>query len=122
MSDCGDLIGLRYRLGADGTGGEIDCIHLVYEALRRCRIQTPAFRPEWYAASWRQVARDLIVWGNRVAKPAYDGDVLLIEQDTKAFAVTWQRGILYINRQTERVNWCSPAAITGYHCFRSRGS
>jgi hypothetical protein len=121
MSDCVDLIGLRYRLGADGTGGEIDCIHLVYEVLRRCQIPTPAFRPEWYDASWRLIARDLLAWGKRVEQPAYDGDVLLLRQDTKAFAVTWQRGILYINRQTERVNWCLPAALTDCLCFRSRG-
>jgi hypothetical protein len=120
MSACADLIGLRYRLGADGTGGEIDCIHLVYEVLRRCQIPTPAFRADWYDARWSTIARDLLRWGNRIAAPAYDGDVLLLKQDGKAFAVTWQRGILYINRQTETVNWSSLHAITDCHCFRSR--
>lgn len=122
MSDCADLIGLRYRLGADGTNGEIDCINLVYEVLKRCQISTPEFRPEWYEMSWRPIARDLLAWGRPVSEPTYDGDVLLLRQDTKAFAVTWQRGILYINRQTERVNWCLPTAVSSYHCFRSRGS
>lgn len=122
MSDCGDLIGLRYRLGADGTNGEIDCINLVYEVLRRCQIPAPEFKAEWYEASWRTIARDLLTWGRRVPHAAYDGDVLLLKQNARAFAITWQRGILYINRQTERVNWCSPAVITAYHCFRSRSS
>lgn len=122
MSDCADLIGLRYKLGADGTSGEIDCIHLVYKVLERCQVQAPSFKVEWYTASWRTIARDLLVWGCRIPEPAYDGDVLLLKQNTWAFAVTWQRGILYINRQTERVNWCSPVAITGFHCFRSRSS
>lgn len=120
MCDCADLIGLRYRLGATGKGGEIDCINLVYEVLRRCQIPTPAFRQEWYASGWREIARDLLGWGCRIPHPVYDGDVLLLRQDAKAFAVTWQSGILYINRQTETVNWCQASRLTNYHCFRSR--
>ena len=50
MSDCLDLIGLRYN------NGEIDCIHLVYEVLRRCDIPTPAFDHDWYEASTTKVA------------------------------------------------------------------
>ena len=122
MSGCADLIGLRYRLGATGADGEIDCIHLVYEVLQRCGVETPPFNPQWYEANWRAIAKDLLRWGRRIPAPAYDGDVLLLRQDAKAFAVTWQSGILYINRHTERVNWCSPDAITDYHCFRSRSS
>jgi cell wall-associated NlpC family hydrolase len=122
MSDCLDLVGLRYRLGADGTDGEIDCIHLVYEVLRRLDIATPRFRPEWYEATPRIIARDLVRWGKRIAVPAYDGDVLLLRQQRTAFGVTWQTGILYINHQLERVAWCPVSAVTAYHCFRSRGS
>lgn len=120
MCECSDLIGLRYRLGADGTNGEIDCINLVYEVLRRCQIPTPTFKLEWYESDWRSIARDLLLWGRRIPEPAYDGDVLLIRQDAKAFAVTWQSGILYINRQTEKVNWCTLRALSGQPCFRSR--
>lgn len=121
MYDCSDLIGLRYRLGADGTNGEIDCIHLVYAVLRRLQIETPQFNSSWYQASWREIARDLLGWGKRVCHPSYDGDVLLLMQDTPAFAVAWQNGILYICRKTEKVNWCLPAALDNCHCFRSRG-
>lgn len=121
MSECSDLIGLRYRLGADGTGGEIDCINLVYEVLRRCQIETPEFKPEWYVSGWRAIARDLLRWGRRIQEAAYDGDVLLLKQDDRAFAVTWQRGILYINRHTERVSWCPLPARTDHLCFRTRG-
>ena len=42
-------------------------------------------------------------WGVRVEKPAYDGDILLLRQQSKAFAVTWQTGILYINPDIEKV-------------------
>jgi len=70
MSDCADLIGLHFRLGADGTNGEIDCIHLVYTVLDRCQIPAPPFNSAWYEASWRMIARDLLSWGKRVAEPA----------------------------------------------------
>jgi len=122
MSDCSDLIGLRYRLGADGSNGEIDCIHLVYTVLDRLQIATPAFDPSWYDAGWRQIARDLLSWGHRVDFPAYDGDTLLFKQGRAAFSVAWHTGILYINPQTERVNWCPVSSVTNYHCFRSSGS
>ena len=122
MSDCSDLIGLRYRLGADGADGEIDCIHLVYTVLDRLQIATPPFKPAWYDASWRQVARDLLSWGYRIDSPAYDGDILLFRQGLASFAVAWQTGILYISPLTERVNWCPVSSVTDYRCFRSRGS
>ena len=122
MCDCSDLIGLRYRLGADGSGGEIDCIHLVYVVLERLGIGTPELQPDWYTASWRTIARALLTWGKAVNQAEYDGDVLLLMQDTKAFAVTWQTGILYINSQLGRVAWCPTSSITNYRCFRSSGN
>lgn len=122
MSNCADLIGLRYRLGADGSNGEIDCIHLVYTALERMAIPTPAFNPAWYDASWPCIARALLAWGNRVERPSYDGDVLVLQQSTKGFAVAWHRGILYINRHSEQVAWCPVPAMSNYHCFRLKRS
>lgn len=119
MSDCSDLIGLRYRLGADGTDGEIDCIHLVYRVLERLNIASPEFKPQWYESDWRPIARDILQWGHRIAVPQYDGDVVLFKQAPQAFGVTWQTGVLYINRQAERVAWCPTSSITNCHCFRS---
>ena len=63
MSDCSDLIGLPYRLGADGSDGHIDCIHLCYVALERMGIDAPAFKQSWYEASKWEVCRDLMRWG-----------------------------------------------------------
>ncbi|NBT50465.1 MAG: hypothetical protein EBT12_02720, partial [Marivivens sp.] len=80
MSDCADLVGMRYRLGADGTNGEIDCIHLVYTVLERLDIVRPEFNEDWYNASSYKVLRDLLRWGVRVDRPEYDGDVLLMTQ------------------------------------------
>ena len=51
MYDCGDLVGRPYRLGADGSGKEIDCIHLCYVALERMGIKAPAFKQSWYTDS-----------------------------------------------------------------------
>jgi hypothetical protein len=122
MSDCSDLIGLRYRLGADGTDGEIDCIHLVYKVQARVGIEMPPLNPAWYDCSWRAITRDLLQWGRRVDVPEYDGDMLLMRQQQKAFAITWQTGILYINPELLKVAWCPVSKSTNYHCFRSRKS
>ena len=119
MCDCSDLIGYRFQLGADGTDGQIDCIHLVYVVLDRLKIPTPAFKLSWYEAGWREIARDLLTWGDRVLKPQYDGDVLLFKQDTQAFGVAWETGLLYINPDLMKVTWCPMSHVTGYHCFRS---
>jgi hypothetical protein len=122
MSDCADLIGLRYRLGADGTNNEIDCIHLVYTVLGRLQIPAPTFNPNWYTASKTAIARDLLRWGTRVKQPQYDGDVLLMTQGTWAFAVVWLNGVLYINTELEKVSWCSLQQLSSYRCFRTKGS
>ena len=122
MSDCVDLIGLRYRLGADGSKGEIDCIHLVYKVWERCGIDAPPFNPGWYSASKTKVCRDLLRWGYRVDQPTDDGDVLLLKEDNWAFAVTWQAGILYVNTHLNCVTWGPVSNFTGFHCFRMRSS
>ena len=112
ISTCADLIGLPYLLGADGTEGCIDCIHLVYEALRVMGVPTPAFKPHWYDLPKREIMRDITGWGNRIASPTYDGDVsLLPDSETGwAFGVTWNDGILHINRAVLAVSW-SPVGL-----------
>lgn len=122
MSDCADLVGMRYRLGADGTNGEIDCIHLVYTVLERLDIVRPEFNEDWYNASSYKVLRDLLRWGVRVDRPEYDGDVLLMTQGNWAFAVVWLSGVLYINTELEKVSWCSLRQLSAYRCFRTKSS
>jgi hypothetical protein len=117
-----DLIGRPYELGADGSDGPIDCIHLVYTVLGRLGIATPQFRSDWYQASRMAIARDLLRWGCRIDRPSYDGDVALLPMEAAAFAVTWQNGLLYINRQLQQVAWCPIGAMPTCHCFRMRGS
>jgi hypothetical protein len=120
MSGCADLIGRPYRLGADGTGadGAIDCIHMVYVALADIGIPTPMFNPNWYEASWRAITRDLLLWGKRVSKAAYDGDIILLKQDRRAFAVAWSQGAFYVNEQQAKVTWCRLEALPDHYAFR----
>lgn len=122
MCVCSDLIGRPYRLGADGSTPEIDCIHMVYTVLDHLGITTPAFQANWYTASPRQVLRELYAWGTRVKQPEYDGDVVLLATDHWAFGVTWQSGILYINRHLNKVAWCPLSSICRCHCFRTRSN
>ena len=107
VSSCSELIGMPYELGADGTKGSIDCIHLVYEALRVMSIPTPPFKTSWYELPARQIMRDINGWGNRIPSPTYDGDVsVLPDSETGwAFGVTWCSGILHINRGVMAVSW-----------------
>lgn len=111
MCDCSDLIGRPYKLNATPTDQAIDCIQLVYEVHHRLGIKNPTFRQSWYTASFPTIARDLLHWGNRIDEPQYDGDVVLLPQD-RAFGVTWQGGILYINGATQKVAWCPISALS----------
>jgi len=122
MSDCSDLIGMPYRLGADGSDGHIDCIHLCYKALGHIGIDPPPFKQSWYEAGKWEVSRDLLKWGFRVEKPEYDGDILLLAENSWTFAVTWEKGILYIQPKTEKVQWSSVQLFTKYNCFRTKSS
>ena len=115
-----DLIGRPYRYGADGTDpdGALDCIHLVFTVLDRLGLPYPQCRAEWYDG--RYIARDLLRWCCRVDVATYDGDVLLLPQDTTAFAVYWENGCLYINQHSKAVAWCPIAMVGTYRCFRLR--
>jgi cell wall-associated NlpC family hydrolase len=116
------MLGKPYRLGADGADpdGAVDCIHLVYMTLTELGIEAPTFNPAWYASSRKCIARELLRWGTRVEKPEYDGDVLLLPQAQATFAVTWNRGCLYINQHSRVVAWCPIGSLPTSHCFRSK--
>jgi len=122
MFGCIDLIGMPYEYGADGSNGTIDCIHLVYHALNDVGIATPPFNHDWYAASKRLVVRDLLNWGYRVDRPAYDGEVLLFPEDRWAFAAVWDHGALHISSLNRRVAWCPLTALPAVHCFHTKSN
>lgn len=116
------MLGKPYRLGADGTDadGAVDCINLVYMTLAELGIEAPTFQKSWYTASRIRIIRDLLNWGRRIDEVEYDGDVLLLPQAQATFAVTWNRGCLYINQHSKVVAWCPIGSLPTNHCFRSR--
>ena len=72
MCRCSDLIGMPFELGADGTNGKIDCIHLCYIVLDHLGIEAPEFKQSWYESGKYETLRDLLRWGDRVSDPEYD--------------------------------------------------
>ena len=113
---------MRYRLGADGSDGYIDCIHLVTAVLDQLGIRHPPITEVMYQAGGRQIARWLLCWGRRVAEPSYDGDVLLLPSERPAFGVVWDNGILSINQTSEVVQWAPLWNCIACPCFRMKGS
>ena len=115
---CDQLLGLRYSLGADGTGGEIDCIHMVMYALDDMGIPRPKLEDAWYRQSALVHARAIKKWGNRIAFPSYDGDVIWLRAETPTFAVLWDRGFLHISQAAMRVMWSPWPAPLKYSAYR----
>ena len=114
---------MRYRLGGDGTNGEIDCIHMVFAVLDELGIERPAFKAGWYEAGTRAIARDVLRWGRRIPLPTMDGDVLLLpEGGFKTFAVVVWQGVLYIDQLGELVCWSPLATFTNCHFSPTSGS
>lgn len=120
MSGCERFIGQRYRLGADGSDGEIDCIHLVYAVLAELKIPTPSFQAPWYSASTREIYRAIRDWGRPIETPSYDGDVILWHEpgELLAFGVVWATGFLHINRSRDQVGWLPLTALPRSKAFR----
>jgi hypothetical protein len=117
-SGCERFIGLKYRLGGDGSDGTIDCINLTLQVLGELEIPHPEMNPGWYEASRWRVMRDICRWGKRIKTPAYDGDVVLIPHQNWAFGVTWQHGILLASEATGRVSWHPLSQVPSPYAFR----
>jgi cell wall-associated NlpC family hydrolase len=117
---CENLIGLKYRLGADGSNGEIDCIHLVLQALRNMGFDAPDCDRRWYRMSKSAILEELQRYTDQVAHPVYNGDIAAWHDQRPAFGVTWETGILFVNQQTKRVDWKPVDAFTIHHCFRMK--
>ena len=118
LSRCDQLLGLDFELGATGEEGKIDCIQLVYQALKILEIPTPDFEQRWYECSHFSRLRSLRKWGERVREPFYNGDVILHKQAQPAFGVIWAHGAICINQQTQKVQWCQLAALQDLRIFR----
>ena len=115
---CSHLIGKQYEHGSNGE--TVDCISLVIQALDSMGIKNPGLKAEWYEMSPWSICRELMAYTNRVKSPDYDGDIVLLSGDPVAFGIQWLDGILYINRQTMKVDWKPANALSILRCYRMK--
>lgn len=107
---CDQLIGREYQR----------CHQLVIEALTLMGLQPPADQPDWYSLGIKGILREVKKYCDAIDAPAYDGDVVLLASDPPALGVTWQNGILYLNRLTGRVDWKPLCALTILRSYRMK--
>ena len=115
---CEHLIGKDYCLG--NAPGTIDCIGLVIAALDDMGIPNPGVKQSWYEMTPLQIGRELKLYTDRISEPKYDGDIVLLESSPIAFGVAWQRGILYINRTTMKVDWKPTKMLSILRSYRTK--
>ena len=83
-------------------------------------MDPPAVKAAWYEMSPRAVLRELDFYCIRVDAPTYDGDIVVVAAEPLAFGVTWQNGILFINRLTSSVDWKPLGALTIRRSYRMK--
>ena len=109
-SVCEQFIGRRYER----------CHQLVIEAMQAMGLDAPADQPDWYGLDMKGILREVKKYGDAIDAPAYDGDVVLLAADPPALGVTWQNGILYLNRLTQTVDWKPLSALTIRRSYRMK--
>ena len=107
---CEQFIGRRYER----------CHQLVIEAMQAMGLDAPADQPDWYGLDMKGILREVRKYGDAIAAPAYDGDVVLLASEPPALGVTWQNGILYLNRLTQTVDWKPLSALTIRRSYRMK--
>ena len=87
-------------------------------------VSTPVFKQTWYSAKLITIARDLLQWGDRVAEPLYNGDVVLLDASAVVFGVVWDRGILVVSEASKQVQWHPLERLkhSVLYCFRLKSS
>lgn len=119
-SACSQLIGKPYVYGTNGE--TVDCIALVIQALDLMGIDNPGVKSGWYEMTAREIIGELNLYTERISQPTYDGDIVIIAGTPPAFGVAWQSGILFINRQSMRVDWKPASLLSILRCFRTKKS
>lgn len=113
-SELDKLIGTPYVLG------KTDCGWMVLSVLQSLGIEAPDPDPDWYSPDKSRWLRDLIIWGDRITKPEYDGDVF-VEPLNRAFCIVWRHGFFHICPMQKVVSW-SPLKFLNEDSFRMNGA
>ena len=119
-SVCEHLLGKKYEYGSNGA--KVDCIALVIQALDCMGMTNPGLKAEWYEMSLATICRELNRYTDRIKEPSYYGDIVLLSGDPIAFGVTWQGGILYINRLAMAVDWKPIKILAIRRSYRMKSS
>ena len=118
VSACSQLIGKPYEYGSNDS--KVDCISLVIQALDLMGIDNPGIKPSWYEMTAREILKELNSYTERIPEPTYDGDIVIIAGSPPAFGVAWQSGILFINRQSMRVDWKPTSFLSILRSYRTK--
>ena len=107
-------------IGTPYVYGETDCIWMTLTVLKALDIPAPALNPDWYKMPAKRWARDLLLWGDRISKPEYDGDII-IEPEPAGFSITWQNGFFHICKIRNAVSW-SPLNLMNESYYLTNGA
>ena len=102
-----------------GTNGDtVDCIALVIQALDLMGIDNPGVKPTWYDMS-AEIIGELNRYTERIAEPAYDGDIVVIAGSPPAFGLHGRAG--FSSSTVNQCEWTEAGIAVGIRrCFRTR--
>lgn len=83
-------------------------------------LDPPSDQPDWYSLEIKGILREVRRYGDPIEAPLYDGDVVLLASNPAALGVTWQNGILYLNRLTGTADWKPVSALTILRSYRMK--
>ena len=99
------LIGMKYRLGADPERhGKADCLSLTRHVLGTYGIQAPAGNRSWYRRLLRNdysvFTEQLDCWGVQVQEPRLGAVALCKAEQGYGLGAYWERGCLVFLNKT----------------------
>jgi hypothetical protein len=88
--------------------------------MREIGLNAPEDQPDWYSLDIKGILREVRKYGEAIEAPTYDGDVVLLASNPPALGVTWQNGVLYLNRLTGTADWKPLSALTILRSYRMK--
>ena len=120
-----DLIGLKYRLGADPERhGAADCVTLARAVLRHHNVITPEPQRAWYRRLRKgdtQVFKDeLERWGEKVSTPKIGSVALCHSPLGYGLATFFEDGWIYFAESVVQWNRTAVLPVVAVYCCRSK--